>query len=320
MVLRPNLASRSIIGQLTTFVAVAETRSFRAAAEQIGRSQPAVTAQVNQLEALLGVRLFTRTTRQVAPTLAGRELLARAKRLVVETDELIRDFQSHGALTQGRVAISSSPTLATGLIARALVHFEREHPGIAVSIREDFADELFEALATGHVEIGIGPYSQVPERLAFRPVLEQPFLLIVPRGHALARRRRLTFGELEGQPMVCPATGTTARSLIEAAARAAGFALTVKCETMQYQTVASMVAAGLGITVMPAVDRRVLAALDLVALPFADLDLFREVGVISRRHEEPSPAARAFLSLLSRLTVEAGELERDGLRPLSAGR
>lgn len=319
MVLRPNLAARSIIGHLTTFVAVAETRSFRAAAEQIGRSQPAVTAQVNQLEALLGVRLFTRTTRQVTPTLAGRELLERAKRLVVETDELVRDFQSHGELTSGRVALSASPTVAIGLLSRALVHFEQEYPGIAVSIREDFADEMFEALSTGHVEIGIGPYAEVPERLVFRPVLEQPFLLIVPRGHALARRRRLKFRELEGEPMVCPTRGTTARSLIERAARQAGFALTVKCDTMQYQTVASMVAAGLGITVMPLVDRRVLAALDLVALPFADLDLYREIGVISRRNEEPSASAQAFLALLSRLTADVESLERNGLRPLAMG-
>lgn len=320
MVLRPAFASRSIIGHLTTFVAVAETGSFRAAAEQIGRSQPAVTAQINQLEALLAVRLFTRTTRQVTLTPAGRELLERAKRLVAETDALIRDFRSQDALITGRLAISVSPTVATGMMSRALVRFERAYPGIAISMREDFGPEMVDALATGHVELGVGPYPDVPERLAFRPILEQPFLLIVPRGHALARRGRLRFRDLDGQPLVCPSPGTTARRLIEAAARDCGIVLSVKCDTMQYQTVTSMVAAGLGITVMPLVDPRILDALDLIALPFADLDPFREVGVLSRRQEELSPAARAFLDLLSLVAGDLEELRDTGLRPLSGGR
>ena len=190
--------------------------------------------------------------------------------------------------------------------------------GISVSIREDFGDEMFEALQTGHVELGLGPYANVPERLAFEPILEQPFLLIVPRGHALARRRRLRFAELEGQPLVCPAKGTTARALIEKAAREQGFGLTVKCDTMQYQTVASMVAAGLGITVMPVVDQRILSALDLVALPFADLDLYREVGIISRRHEALSASAHAFLDLVTVLTADPVALAETGLRPRAA--
>lgn len=320
MVLRPAFASRSIIGHLTTFVAVAETGSFRAAAEQIGRSQPAVTAQINQLEALLAVRLFTRTTRRVTPTPAGRELLQRAKRLVVETDELIRHFRSQDALITGRLALSVSPTVATGMMSRALVRFEGAYPGIAISIREDFAPQMVDALSTGHVELGVGPYPDVPERLVFRPILEQPFLLIVPRGHPLARRARPRFRDLDGHPLVCPSRGTTARRLIEATARDCGITLSVKCDTMQYQTVTSMVAAGLGITVMPLVDPRILDALDLVALPFADRDPYREVGVISRRQEDLSAAARAFLDLLAVLADDPEELRDTGLRPLSGGR
>lgn len=318
MPLPSSASSRSIIGHLSTFIAVAEARSFRGAAEAIGRSQPAVTAQINQLEELLGVRLFTRTTRQVAPTLAGRELLERARRLVVEADTLVRDFRSQSELTGGRLAISVAPTVASGLMARALVLFEREFPGIAVSIREDLGDAMFEALRSGEVEIGVGPYAQVPERLAFRPILEQPFLLIVPRGHELARRRGLRFRDLDGQPLVCPSRGTTARALLERAAGDSGFVLVAKCEATQYQTIAAMVAAGLGLTVMPLVDQRILEALDLVAVPFADTDLFREVGLISRRNEELSAPARAFLNLLSVLSSSPQEIGGTGLRPLSA--
>lgn len=309
MFLRPNFASRPLIGHLITFIAVAETRSFRRAAELVGRSQPAVTAQVSQLETLLGVSLFTRTTRQVQLTTAGTELLERAKKLVVETDKLIRDFQGQANLMSGRVAVSVAPTVAcSSTFSRSLVLFEQDYPNITVSIREDLQAEMFEALQTGDVEMGIGPYKDVPERLLFEPLLEQPFFLILSADHVIAKRGHVAFRELEGLALLCPARGTTARALIEDTARKTGITLHVKYEALQHQTLISMVSAGLGATVAPLTDRRVLAALELVALPFEDARPVRQVGVISRRNEQLAPPATAFVQhLLVMSTAATGD-------------
>jgi DNA-binding transcriptional LysR family regulator len=304
MPIRPNIASRPIIGHLATFIAVAETRSFRRAAERVGRSQPAVTAQINQLEAMLGVRLFTRTTRQVRTTPVGDELLARAKRLVAETDQLVRDFRDRADVESRRMTVSVSPTVAAGIMARLLVAFEKDHPKVGVSIREDFAPDMVEGLENGEVDFGVGPYSSVPKRLTFRPLFRQPFFLILPRGHTLARHPNVRLADLDGLDLLCPARGTTARSVLEEAADAKGVDIRPKYEALQYHTLIGMVAAGLGVTVMPMTSRPLLDALGLQALAFSDADLSRDVGLITRRDETLSPVATDFVDLLFRTANE----------------
>ncbi|MGE0724657.1 MAG: LysR substrate-binding domain-containing protein, partial [Alphaproteobacteria bacterium] len=246
------------------------------------------------------------------------ELLERAKRIVGETDRLIRDFQGQASLTSGRVAISVSPTVATGLIARFLVLFEQEFPSITVSVREDLGAAMFEALETADVELGIGPYAEAPERLSFRPLFEQPFFLIVAADHPLARRGHARLADLAGLALLCPARGTTARAVIDDAARAAGLALQPKYEATQHDTLVSMAAAGLGATVMPAGDRRVLAALGVAAVPFEDARLSRKVGVLSRRHEPLTAPAAAFLRLLLLVATGGIAVGDTGLRPIVA--
>jgi DNA-binding transcriptional LysR family regulator len=305
MPIRPNIASRPVIGQLATFIAVAETRSFRRAAERVGRSQPAVTAQINQLEAMLGVQLFTRTTRQVRTTPVGDALLVRAKRLVAETDQLIRDFQDRADLESRRITVSVSPTVAAGIMARLLVAFEADHPKVTVSIREDLGPDMVEGLETGSVDFGVGPYGSVPKQLQFQPLFRQTFFLILRRDHPLARRRKARLADLEGLDLLCPARGTTARSVLEEAVAAAGMDIRPKYEALQYHTLIGMVAAGLGGTVMPMTSRPLLDALGLKALAIADADLSRDVGLLTRRDQELSPVATAFVDLLFRTAKES---------------
>jgi DNA-binding transcriptional LysR family regulator len=312
-------APRSLLGHLATFIAVYETESFRGAAERIGRSQPAVTAQIGQLEDLLGVKLFNRTTRRVTPTLSGRELFGRASELVGASAALVQDFQSKSELKSGRLSVSVSPSVAGGLAIMAMAPFAAEFPAIIVSLQEDLATGMFDNLSSGKVEIGVGPYANTPEPLAFRPVMEQPFMLIAPRAHRLADAARVRFGDLSTEPLVCPSMGSNARVLLERAAEDAGFALKPSSEASQYHTIATMVAAGFGLTVMPLIDRRMFESLGLVARPFADVDLFRRIGVVSRRGATLSAAAAAFFSMLKLLPSTPGELADIGLRPLSEG-
>jgi len=301
MAIDQNIASRPIIGHLATFIAVAETRSFRRAAERVGRSQPAVTAQINQLEALLGVQLFVRSTRQVRTTPVGEELLGRAKRLVTETDQLVRDFRDRADLERHRISVSVSPTVASGLMARLLAAFEKDHARVTVSIREDLGPDMVEALETGAVDFGIGPYSDVPRRLEFRPLFRQPFFLILRRDHALCGSGPVHLAQLETLDLLCPATGTTARAVLDEAAAKNGVAIRPKYEALQYHTLISMVAAGLGVTVMPMTSRGFLDALGLEALTFDDADLSRDVGLLTRRDQPLAPVSEAFVDLLIRI-------------------
>lgn len=303
MPLRTEVISRQMFGHLETFVAVAETLNFRRAAETVGRSQPAVTSQINQLEQLLGVQLLTRTTRQVRLTAAGAELLDRAKKLLTETHRLVRDIQSQAGLLTGQVVASFSPTIAVSLIPRVLSAFESEYPGIRVLLREDLGPEMIQAVQTGSVDFGIGPYKRVPERLAFKAIFEQEFFLILPAGHPLAIRGHVRIRDLAELDILCSAVGTTAREVLDEALQAEGIVVRPKYEALQYPTLFTLASAGFGATVMPAVNPDMLAALGLKAVPFRGARLTRPIGMIVRRDEALAPATEAFMRLLL-LTAE----------------
>jgi DNA-binding transcriptional LysR family regulator len=320
MVPSSKVASRQIVNHLITFIAVAETRNFRRAAELIGRSQPSVTAHIGQLEELLGVPLFTRTTRQVIPTAAGTTLLLRAKSLVNEADQLVRDFQSRTTLMQSRLSVSVSPTVCARLMPRFLGLFQSEHPNVLVSFREDMGPEMFEALQVGNVEIGVGPYKRVPDPLKFEPLIMQPFFLIMRRDHPLARIGHAAIADLEGLDLICPPRGMTAREVLDEAVQRQGFTVQPKHEAAHFITLVGMVSEGLGMTVMPLSNRRMLESFDLVALPFVDAEIGREIGVLSRRGSPLTPPAAAFKRLLFLTTGDEGELLEEGWHPLTSRR
>lgn len=307
MPLRTELISRQMFGHLTTFVAVAETLNFRRAAETVGRSQPAVTSQINQLEQLLGVRLLARTTRQVRLTAAGAELLERAKKLLTETHRLVRDIQSQAGLVTGQVVASFSPTIAISLVPRVLGAFESEYPGIRVLLREDLGPEMIEAVQTGSVDFGIGPYSRVPDRLVFKAIFEQEFFLILPVTHPLAIRGHVRVRDLADLDILCSAVGTTAREVLDEAMQAEGLVIRPKYEALQYPTLFALASAGFGATVMPAVNPDMLGALGLKAVPFRGARLVRPIGMLARRDEALAPAAEAFVRLLLLTAEQEGD-------------
>lgn len=316
MVVKADAGSRQIVNFLTSFVAVVETRSFRRAADLIGRSQPSVTAHVAQLEELLGVPLISRTTRQVVPTAAGKALLSRAKTLIQDTERLVRDFQNQDLLMQGRLSVSVSPTVCARLMPRFLGLFQSEHPHVLVSFREDMRDEMIEALQVGKAEIGVGPYNRIPDSLTFEPLINQPFFLIMHRDHPLAGAGRVHMRDLENADLICPPRGMTARDILDQALQQQGITIKPKHEAAQFITLAGMVSLGLGVTVMPLSNRRMLEAFDLIALPFADADIVRVVGVVTHSHEPLSPPAAAFKDLLFKNSCSEGELLEEGWRPL----
>jgi LysR family transcriptional regulator, carnitine catabolism transcriptional activator len=298
MSVEPHRISRRIFGQLMTFVAVAEILNFRRAAEAVGRSQPAVTAQINQLEDYLGVKLFIRSTRQVRLTPAGLELLDRSKKLLAETSRLISDIQVQNGLAIGQVVASFSPTIAVSLIPPVLSVFEQAYPGIRVLLREDLGAEMFAAVQTGNVDFGIGPYSRVPHSLEFRPIFRQEFFLIIHRAHEIARRGHACMKDLPDLNLLSSAFGSTAREVLDQALLSEGLVVQPKYEALQYQTLFALAAAGFGATVMPKVNPDILSALSLEAVPFRDRRLERPIGIIVRRDEDLAPAAKAFIDRL----------------------
>ncbi len=305
------LVNQSLFARrLATFVVVAETLNFRKAASMIGRSQPAVTAQIQQLEQYLGVALFVRSTRQVKLTSAGADLLDRSRKLLVDTERLVSDFRSHASVDKGQVFASFSPTVAFGLIPPSLSAFQEDYPNVKVFLREDLGPDMLSAVSRGQIDFGIGPYRSVPDGVSFEPMFEQAFFLIIRSDHPLAIRGYARVKDLASISLLSSSIGSTAREVLDKATRDNGLSVELKYEALQYPTLFSLAAAGLGATVMPVVNPDLLKALNLKAIPIRSVPMSRTVGLITRKAEALSPAADAFLRTVT-LTVEQ---ERTRLR------
>lgn len=288
----------NLFGHLKSFVVVAELMNFRLAAEALGRTQPAITAQLLQLEAYLGQALLERTTRTIRLTPAGEYLLERAKRLLAQTDQLITDVRLTRYTVKNQILLALAPTIAANLIPGSLANFEKSNPAVRVLISEHLGPEMFLALQNRDVEFGLGPYRITPQGLVFRTLFQQPFYLIVHKRHPLGGRKRVNLRDLVDLQLLCAAPGTTAREVLDHALMSQGVIVQPRYEALQYQTLFDLAATHLGATVMPVVNRELLDAMGLAAIPFDDFPMQRAIGLLTREGEELSANSKALLAAL----------------------
>lgn len=272
---------------LQTFSLVAEHSSFRRAAEEVFRSQSAVSMQIKQLEAQLGVPLFHRTTRRVELTPEGEQLLACTRRASNEIEAGLRQIREAVDMQRGHVTIACAPTIAATRLPDILAAFQRERPAITVSVRERAAVEMLEDIRHRDVDFGIGPLVPMMTDFDARPILSDEVCVILPPGHDSSRGIRLQ--ELDMMP-VAMLTGLAAlRTAIEQSATAAGITLNVRYEVMQPQTLIAMARAGLAAAIVPRIaipdDDKLLAR----TVSFVDPPIFREIAMITYRGQAPSP-------------------------------
>ena len=174
--------------QLQYAVAVANARSFRKAAALCGVSQPSLSAQLAQLEAALGVRLFERDRRRVLPTPAGEEVVARARRLLAETDNLADAARRLGDPRTARLRLGVIPTISPYLLPRIVPALRRAQPGLVVRWTEEKTDVLVRAVEEGALEGALLALEADLGDLAREPVGRDPFVLATARAHPLGRR------------------------------------------------------------------------------------------------------------------------------------
>lgn len=286
---------RNLLAHLVTFLAVAETRSFRKAALRLSKSQPVVSTQIRELENLLGTSLFVRNTRNVQMTPSGRLLADRARPVLEASLSIVRDFRNEAALVAGHLHISVSPTVAIGWIPATLRELAKAHPRVHVSIREDMAEGLFAATLDGTVNFGIGPFGPVPSGLVFTPLATQHFCLVVRPDDPLASGEPIGIEDIPVASIMCAGVGTGARRLVEAAFAGVGRTLSPRYEAQHTEAVLGMVAEGLGVAVIPFAGARSIRARDLVGRMILGSGLCREIGLVEARGTERSPAAWALV-------------------------
>ncbi len=284
---------------LVTFCAVVDRGSFSAAAEELGISQPAVSAQIRSLEERLGQRLLDRNGRRVSLTEAGHVLEASARRMIALQGELEREMGEVGEQIAGRLQLGSSTGPGELLLPRLLGKFRRAHPEVTVSLVVHDTQTICDRVFDGELELGIVGAARPQRGLEYAPFLRDELVVITPPDHALASRTSIGLDELARLPLLMQQRGSGVRAVLEEALRAAGVRpqdLDVAMELGLQQSVKAAVLDGLGLTVISrlTVEPEV-ADGRLVALAIDGHELARDFSVVRAAGRTPTRLTAAFL-------------------------
>ena len=282
-----NISSR----QLRAFELLAAERNFTRAAAASHLSQPAFSALVHQLEQTVGVRLFERSTRHVALSSEGLAFQPAARRVLAELDAALALMREHAACARGRVSIALLPSLAADWLPQVLAGFCSAHPGIKVTVSDQQSEPCIEQVRSGKADFALAATRAHGAELRAQAFCSDDFHLVCPSDHALATRRSLRPRDLSPWPFIHLSRTSSVRQCIEAATHP--HALPPVLELDQLATVAGMVRAGLGISVVPALALQPFRSAGLLTRPLRWAGLTRRIYLVTRRDRGLSIAAQA---------------------------
>jgi len=288
--------------QLRVVVAVEEAGSFTAAAQRLLVAQSSLSRTVAEVERRLGTPLFERTTRRLEPTPAGREVVAAARRAVEAVDAEMRHVEGYLAGRTGRVRIATLPSLAAILLPGVVSAFRAQHPQVEVTIEDALSDEVLERVRGGVADLAVTVVSQAPDPLAdldVTPVARDRFCCVVPPGHRFARRDRLAWRELAGEPFIAFDRTTSIRQHVDACLAAADVAPRQVVAARNIAAVAGLVAADLGVSVVPGLVLPLMGFAGVHRVVLDEPAAHRTTAVVHAAARPLSPVAAAFVAALT---------------------
>ena len=290
--------------QLRVFLAAAQERNFSRAGDAIGLTQPAVSRSILELETQLGLKLLDRTTREVVLTEAGQSLAARLDRVLDDLDQTLLDVKKLANARRGKVRVASSPTLSANLMPACIAACARQEPDIQLVLLDRIQQDVLDRVRGGEVDFGVVIEPSSTDDLQCETILSDPFVLVVPHDHALAKRASVRWSTLDGAALVLLDHASGSRRLIDDALALHGAHCEVAQELGHPTTVFRMVEAGIGISVMPALAVPPEGLNARVALPLVPR-VRRAIMLVHRRNRVPSPLAQRVWQLV-RETAQRG--------------
>jgi len=245
------------IRHLRYFKAVAEDLHFGRAAARLHIAQPALTRQIQRLEEETGVLLLKRTQRSVELTAAGALFLQRVKMILDEIAKATTDARRVAAGEYGRLTVGFIHSSTYGLMPAVLERFRHMYPEVELDLREMTVAEQLDALVRGVIDVGLLRPPAGDPRIEMVPILEEGFLLVVPKGHPLAGAENVSLAELAREPfiMFSQRQSPLFHSRIMRMCESAGFTPNVVQHATQIHTVLGLVGAGMGVAVVPETAR-----------------------------------------------------------------
>jgi DNA-binding transcriptional LysR family regulator len=244
------------VNRLRILVEVANRGSFSAAADALSYTQSAVSQQVAALEAETGVTLLERLPRGVRLTPAGEVLLKYAEGIIARLHAAEAEMAAIAGLRGGQLRMASFPTAGATLMPLAIAIFRAQHPEVELTLAEGEPEEIAPRLSAGEFDIALlfefeGTSESLGPDLSRLPLFEDPMFLALPADHPLSRRRTLRLENLRAEAWIQTSASSPCAQHVVRSCHAAGFEPIVSFESDDYQTVQGLVAAGVGVALIP---------------------------------------------------------------------
>lgn len=276
---------------LRAFLALAEERSFTRAAARCHKSQSAFSSRIRTLEETLGARLFDRTTRNVELTVEGELFYESSRRLYSEFSDIVKNFSDYAARRKGRVSIAALPSVCASWLPSVFGSFREENPGIDLSLTDTLSENCLELVRTGNADLAVTSAKQNADDLESTILGTEGFFVVHGPQHPLAELKELHVNDLADQSFIHLVTNSSVRQQVDAALHPK--AVRTSLEVRYLATAAAMVAAGMGITVVPGLTLPQFRVRGLSIRPIVIPGFERPIHLVRRRGRRLSVAAEA---------------------------
>jgi len=290
---------------LRYLVAVADTRHFGRAAERSFVSQPTLSAQLKKLEEYLGVQLIERAPKRVQLTAAGEEIVERARRILDASEEIVELARGHRDPLAGRLRLALLPTIGPYLLPIVAGRLRKQLPRLELMLYEYQTDPMLEKLHSGEIDVGILALPVPMDGLDCHELYKEPFTVAMPAEHRLAQRGSIKVGDLASETLLLLEDGHCLRDQALDICASTGVHEKQDFRATSLETLRQMVAAGVGITLLPELAGRGAYgnARGVTIRPFAKPVPTRTIGAVWRK----STARRAAIHALCK-QIEAHAL------------
>ncbi|QWU14586.1 LysR family transcriptional regulator, hydrogen peroxide-inducible genes activator [Paenibacillus sophorae] len=298
--------------QLLYVLQIANERNFSRAAEKLHIAQPSLSQQLSKLEKELGVMLFQRNTSTVELTHAGTKFVDQAQIIINAVELLRQEMTDISELRTGRVVVGSMPITGAHLLPHVLPVFKHKYPEIEITLLEDSSMNLEKLTASGQTDLSLLSLPLEIPALAYEILGEERIDLAVPPEHPLAVRAstgmRTAMEELRGESFIVLKEGQGFRKMTVDLCREAGFDPSIVFESNNMETIQSLVAAGMGVTLVPRfISRAPRSEFVPVYLPLAEPVPSRTLVVAYRKGRYLSKAAEAFIHTFQTTVAELAQ-------------
>jgi LysR family hydrogen peroxide-inducible transcriptional activator len=293
------------LSQLKYVVAVADTGNFTRAAARANIAQPSLSQQIIKLERELGHRIFHRLGRKAVLTEAGTVFLERARRILFEVEDAIKELSDHPSLER-RITVGAIPTLAPYVLPELITVCRKRFPNLQVNIREDFKQVLIHDLLAGDLDLALAATPVRHATIQVEVLWKEALILAVPKGHQLAAKERVTGADLTQETFILMGSSSSLTDRIKQFCGDYHFEPKIGSRCAQVATVKALVAIGAGISILPSGSKAPEDRDSLVYISLADAEPFREVAVLRHMQRYQSRGAEQFLTVLREAHKEPG--------------